>query len=121
MVVELGGPFAFDFKADQDPKGCQVIGKTVAIVGKAGERYERPWLCVPKPLAAARKAGAKKGTKPTKMPSVDNTLDGYDPTWFPKDLAIDVKNAEGGLEVQLTEKKNKLFGKISSPWLPVGQ
>ncbi len=120
VEVELGGPFSFDFKSDPDTLGCMVIGNTVAIVGKAGERYERPWLCVPRPEASARKQGSRKGTKAEKMPMADNVADGNDATWFPKDLAIDVKNPGEPLEVQLTEKKNKLFGKISSPWLPVG-
>jgi len=122
--VELGGPFGFDFKADVDPKGCQVIGETVVVVGAAGERYERPYLCVARPEASARVAGAKKGTKFVKMPATTDTMEvqkkGWNVTWFPKDLAIDVKGAEGEVEVQLTEKKHPLFGKITSQWLKFG-
>ncbi len=42
---------------------------------------------------------------------------GWNVTWFPKDLAIDVKGVEGAVEVQLTEKKHSMFGKITSEWL----
>ena len=119
--VALGGPFGFDFKADVDPKGCQVIGDTVCIIGAAGERYERPWLCKPRPLAAARVPGNKRGSKPQKMPITGDTMEvakkGWNVTWFPKDLAIDVKGVEGAVEVQLTEKKHSMFGKITSEWL----
>lgn len=121
VKVELGGPFKFDFGCDADSKGCQVIGSTVAILGVAGERYERPWLCVARPKAAGRKAGAKRGTKPEKLPAVTSTdqvsKKGWVITWFPGDLGIDIKNAETTVEVQLTQKKHPLFGKISSDWL----
>ncbi len=119
--VELGGPFKFDFKCDADSQGCQVIGSTVAVVGLAGERYERAWQCVPKPKAAGRKAGAKRGSKAEKMPAVTSTQKvqekGWVITWFPGDLGIDIKNAGDTVEVQLTQKKHALFGKIASDWL----
>ncbi|MDF1838171.1 MAG: hypothetical protein P1V35_09905 [Planctomycetota bacterium] len=122
VKVELGGPFKFDFGCDADSKGCQVIGTTVAVVGAAGERYERPWLCVPRPKASGRKAGAKRGTKAEKMGAVTSTEEvskkGWVITWFPKDMGIDIKNAETSVEVQLTQKKHPLFGKITSDWLP---
>ncbi len=120
--VELGAPFKFDFKCDVDTKGGQVIGSTLAVVGMAGERYERAWLCVPKPKASGRKAGAKRGAKPEKMPMVTSTEKvtekGWVITWFPGDFGIDIKNAGGKIEVQLSQKKHPLFGKISSDWLP---
>ncbi|MFT4647487.1 MAG: hypothetical protein ACI9X4_000700 [Glaciecola sp.] len=122
VKVELGGPFKFDFGCDADSKGCQVIGSTVAVVGSAGERYERPWLCVPRPKASGRKAGAKRGSKAEKMPAVTSTEKvaekGWVVTWFPGDLPIDIKNAEGSVEVQLTQKKHPMFGRITSDWLP---
>ena len=41
--------------------------------------------------------------------------EGWAVAWFPRDL--DVANRQGeDAEVQLTEKKNKLFGKIESTW-----
>ena len=116
--VELGGDFGFDFKADVDSKGCQVWGNSVCIVGERGERYERPYLCVPKPLAAARIPGKKRGSKPEKMGVFSGNEEATKKSWFPPDLSIDLKGVDGAVEVQLSEKKHPLFGKITSEWLP---
>ena len=122
-TIELGSPFGFDFKTTRGPEGVTVLGKSVVITGKAGERYERPWNCVSRPEVAIRKPGAKKGNKPEEMDVVLDMLEmdgngGFrfspaDP-WFPLDTTFPFVGDE--YEVQLTEKKNKLFGKIESEW-----
>ncbi|MFT7486742.1 MAG: hypothetical protein ACI9F9_002598, partial [Candidatus Paceibacteria bacterium] len=118
--VPLGAPFGFDFKFDEDGKNISVLGKTVVITGLAGERYERPWNCVPKPTASWRKKGEKRGSKAEKFKKVQSqdeiNAGGWGTAWFPVDLEIVKKGASDGSEVQLAEKKNKLFGKIESAW-----
>jgi len=119
-TVELGGPFDFDFKLAKDGDKLTVDGKSVRVVGKAGERYERVWNCVPIPEAGFRKKGAKgKAAKYEKMPKVlDNegiTKLGWDAPWSPLDLTFDVKG-QGAVEVQLVLKAHDFFGKIESNW-----
>ena len=41
---------------------------------------------------------------------------GYAAMWKPLDLVIERRGGDGEVEVQLTEKKNKLFGKIEGSW-----
>ena len=90
------------------------------MTGSAGERYERTWNCVPHPEVAFRKEGSKRGNKPEKMTWVQNTNEitelGFRAAWSPLDLIIDRTRTKGEIEVQVTEKKNKLFGKIESIW-----
>jgi len=119
-TVELGGPFGFEFRTQKTDEAIKVVGNTVVIVGATSERYERPWGCVPRPEAAYRKKGSKKGSKPEKMDVVQTQEEvsklGWAAAWFPRDLDLPKKADETAVEVQLTEKNNKLFGKIESTW-----
>ncbi|TDJ79711.1 MAG: hypothetical protein E2O39_00510 [Planctomycetota bacterium] len=118
--VTLGAPFGFDFEVIEDEETVMIPGASVVVVGSAFERYERAWGSVPRPLVSIRKKGSKKGSKPKKMPVLTSqdelyTL-GWESAWHPKDLLIEKKSSEKDVEVQLTEKKNKLFGKLASDW-----
>ncbi|MFT4542757.1 MAG: hypothetical protein ACI835_005226 [Planctomycetota bacterium] len=116
--IELGAPYGFDFSFTAEGDEVIVDGKSVCIIGTGGERYDRPWGCVPRPEASARKAGSKRGGKPEKMGIVTNLTDGnhtYADSWRPLTVTVGKKAADT-VEVQLTEKKNKLFGKIESKW-----
>ncbi len=121
-TVQLGGPFGFDFNFDHDAKTVHVEGNTVAVIGVAGERYERPWNCVPRALASWRKEGSKKGSKPEKMGFIKSqdelttAAGGWSACWFPFSVTMPKKGKAEDVQVQLTEKKNKLFGKIESEW-----
>jgi hypothetical protein len=124
-VVKLGAPYSFAFQQEASGTKLKVKGRSVTVVGVSGERYERTWGCVPRPEVAWRKAGSRRASKPEKMPVVldldelkeDGTrLHDYADCWRPLDLEIELKKDEGPLEVQLVEKKNKLFGSIESDW-----
>jgi hypothetical protein len=119
-VVSLGAPFGFDFRFKRDGSKLTVEGKTVSVIGKSQERYERPWNCVPRPEVTWRKKGTKTGSKPEKMPMVSGTEGiekyGWDATWFPLDLEIDLRQEKDPIEVQLSDKRHDLFGKIESAW-----
>jgi hypothetical protein len=124
-LVTLGAPFKFDFQCEVGEDKVKVLGKSVGVVGSAGERYERTWNCTPRPEASVRKAGSKKGGKPERLAIVldlqeegDDGVQKYSfaDTWRPLDTEIEFKKASEGVEVQLSEKKNKLFGTIESDW-----
>jgi hypothetical protein len=119
-TVELGGPFGFDFRLQKTNESIKVIGNTVVVVGATSERYERPWGCVARPEAAYRKKGSKKGGKAEKMDVIQTQEEvsqlGWAASWFPRDLDIPKKSDEAEVEVQLTEKANKMFGKVESIW-----
>jgi hypothetical protein len=123
-LVTLGAPFSFDFTAEAGEESVTVKGKTVAVFGSGKERYERFWNCVPRPEVSWRKSGAKKGGKPEKMDIVMDLLERKEDgayrfseadTWRPIDTAFEIKKGEA-VEVQLVEKKHKLFGEVESPW-----
>jgi hypothetical protein len=119
-LVELGAPFNFDFAAKHDGDKITIEGASVRVVGKAAERYERTWNCVPHPEVAWRKKGTKKPSKYERMPiaagvEILNTK-GFGAAWAPLDLVIEAKGAGEGAELQLVEKKHDLFGKIESEW-----
>lgn len=119
-TLELGAPYGFDFKTSLDGETLTLTGQSVVVVGSAGERYERVWNCVPRPEVSWRKTGTKKGSKgeDTDLVMSSDQLDklGWESGWFPRDLVMTLKGSPEAVEVQLFEKKNKLFGKITSDW-----
>jgi hypothetical protein len=121
-LVTLGAPFNFEFSTEAAEESLTVKGKSVAVVGSAKERYERFWNCVPRPEVSVRKAGSKKGGKPEKMDIVMDLLERNEDgsfrfveadTWRPIDTQFAIKKGES-VEAQLSEKKHKLLGDISS-------
>ena len=68
-----------------------------------------------------REAGGRKGSKPKKMGLVTDAsqvVNSWQTPWYPLDITLDLGKLKGGdVEVQLSMKKNKLFGsKLTSPW-----
>jgi hypothetical protein len=121
--VELGGPFGFDFKTARTADGVTVIGKSVVVTGARGERYERPWNCVAHPEASVRKQGQKKGGTPEALEQVLDLMAiddegeyryGLNDAWFPLDTTV--LFVGDAFEVQLTERRHPLFGKVESAW-----
>jgi len=119
-TIELGAPFGFDFKFEEDDETIRVDGESVVVVGSAGERYERPWGCVARPEVAYRSIGSRRASKPEKMKAVldqDQVFEiGWRSAWSPLDLVLTKKGGAERSEVQLSDKKHKLFGKVSSDW-----
>ena len=125
-VLQLGKPFKFDFNYKVDGTQIGIQGTSVAITGVSGERYERPWNCRAFPEVVWRKKGTKRKSKPEKMTIISNGNEvgdapgavGWEYLWFPLDMALDTrKEVDGEIEVQMFEKKNRLFGKIESDWM----
>jgi len=125
-IVQLGAPFGFDFEAEHKGETLSVKGASVVVVGAKGERYERLWNCAPRPELLWRKSGSKRASKPERFGIVENLNDvddqgkavhEYADTFHPISLSVEAKVKEGEtVEVQLVEKKNKLFGVIESAW-----
>ncbi len=119
VTVELGGPFDMDFEVQVEGDLVTVPGTSVVITGVAGEHYERLWNCVPKTTMSYRKGGKGRGSKPDRMGVVGSTEElykDYNSAWFPKTHTLEKKSSETEIEVQLVDKKNKLFGKVESSW-----
>ncbi len=118
--VELGEPFDIDFKFTANDARVTVIGQSLTVTGKAGERYHRLWNLRLAPEAQVRKAGKGKGAKGGRMALINdqNTLNdkGYEFGWKPLDLEVENRYGTDAVEVRLVEKKNKLFGKLESSW-----
>lgn len=119
-TVTLGAPFKFDFALSKTDEGLATVqGRSVCVVGSAGERYERSWNCVPRPEIFWRKKGTKAPSKPVRMPFMmdSNAFEkmGWEASWFPLDAEVDTKE-KGEVEFQLADKKHDLFGKVESDW-----
>lgn len=122
--IEIGEPFDIDFASEDAGSRVTVIGPSVAVVGKAGERYERLWNCVLEPEIFARKVGTKKGGRGTAMDLVNDfdtlTREGFAVGWFPRTTEVKKRTDDEEVELRLEIGKNKMFGKIESSWRPVG-
>lgn len=120
LEVAFGAPYAFDFEVSNDGDTATVKGMSVQVIGAGGEAYDRFYGVVPQPEASVRKKGSKRAFHSHKMnPAVsldDLQKFGWDQFWKPLDAKLDTKG-EDEVEVQLFEKKNKLFGTIESQWL----
>jgi hypothetical protein len=119
-TVELGAPYGFDFLFEVSGETLVLTGNSVTVVGSGGERYERLWGCVPKPEVTWRPAGSKRASKPEDMELAED-LNGmgqefWTACWFPLNLSLELRGSPEAVELQLTEKKNKLFGAIQSEW-----
>jgi hypothetical protein len=119
-VVELGGPFTFDFKTEQMNTGdVKVLGKTVIVYGRSNEMYchfrdEPP---IPDKVQLRIKGGAPAG-KAQSMGKA--TLDDFNKdqlsVWQPLDLVLPGSPGKS-YEAQLSLKKNSLLGgPIKSEW-----
>lgn len=122
--VSLGAPFGFTFKYQQDDKTVTVEGPSIAVTGKSQETYQRLWNCVVAPEVNLRKAGSGKGKKEGKLQPVtdqesiyQNYNNDYRVVYFPVTAPLEKPKEGETVEVQLFEKKNKLFGKIESEFL----
>lgn len=117
-VLSYGSPYKFDFGYEVDGDTVTVDGKTVRIVGAGGEAYDRFYNCVPYVDAELRRKGSKRGNGSVKLkPVVDNLgleKHGWQGMWKPISESMTKKDPE--IEVQVKEKKNKLFGKVESDW-----
>ncbi len=118
-VIPFGQPYKFDFEYENGSDSVTVAGSSVVVVGAGGEVYDRFYQAVPNPEGSVRKAGSKRGSSGVRMrPAQSNDeIDkfGWAAMWKPLDAEISKKKGEE-VEVQLTEKKNTLFGKIESDW-----
>ncbi len=119
LVVALGAPFAFDFEVTKQEDTATVQGMSVQVIGTGGEAYDRFYGSVPRPEASIRKEGSKRGYDSDKMRPGESQDDiakyGWHQCWKPLDAIFPSKG--DNVQVQLIEKKNKLFGAIASDWL----
>lgn len=123
LVMELGEPFGLDFRVVQDDEKVKVVGASVVVTGRGAETYQRLWNCVVQPEVNSREAGKKKADKQGKMRAAESQdqvnqdfNNDYKTIWFPIDYEFPKKQAGEAVEIQLFEKKNKLFGKLESDW-----
>jgi hypothetical protein len=121
--LELGMPLTLDFEVKQDEETVTVDVKSLVVVGRGGETYQRLWNCVLTPEVNMRKAGSSKGKKETKLVAVgsqqqlvDDFKNDWAQLWFPIGEPIQKTIPGENFEVQLFEKKHKLFGKLESDW-----
>ena len=118
VVIETGSPFTFDCEYEVTGGGVSVDGTSIRVIGVGGESYERIYGAVPIPEVSVRKKGGKRAIVTEKMkPALDQDgvqKHGWAALWKPLDKEFSVRVDEA--EVMLTEKKNRLFGKITSDW-----
>jgi len=119
-TIQLGEPFLFDFSLKQDDQSVTIEGKSILVTGRGKETYQRLWNCAVQPAINVRKAGTTKDSEEGKMRTAQTQEQardlGYLTLWYPIDVTLPKKKEGEKVEVQLTEKKNKLFGKIESVW-----
>jgi hypothetical protein len=119
-TLQIGEPFALDFKIEQTPQQVTVKGTSLLVTGRGRETYQRLWNCTLHPIVNLRKAGTTKGSEEGKMRTAQSNEEsrdlGFLALWYPIDETLPKKKEGEEVEVQLVEKKNKLFGTIESVW-----
>jgi hypothetical protein len=119
-TLEIGEPFGFDFTVTQNEQEITIQGKSIAVTGRGRETYQRLWNCAVEPTISVRKGGTTKGSEEGEMRTAESSEEardlGYETLWYPIDVTLPKKKEGEEVEVQLSEKKNKLFGKIESIW-----
>ena len=128
-VIEVGGPYTFDFKYSLG-EALTVEGMSVKIMGRGGEVYLDVWGGVPEPSVLVRSRGGKR-SRPVgqlerpedpktfnsylqSMRSRDKRINLVDVVFTPMDLRV--PRPQGSIEVKLVERKHPLFGTIESEW-----
>lgn len=108
-VLELGEPFSLATTATLDGTALTVSGRTLHVVGKAGERYLRFWGA---PLYGTEIS--VKGAKPDELrgPTVEEANADWERLFFPVDVIVELRKAEKAV-IELTLKKHPWFGKLS--------
>lgn len=118
-LINYGAPYKFIFEYETDGDKVTVNGPSIQVLGAGGEIYDRVYFSVHYPEVYARKKGSKRGSGGLKLkPVVDNQGlqdHGFKAMWKPLPGEMPFKGDE--IEVQLVEKKNRLFKKIESDWL----
>lgn len=118
LEIVAGAPYSFDFAYEVGESEVTVVGESIRILGAGGEAYDRFYGCVPYVDAEIRRKGAKRGQDNVRLkPVVDNLgleKHGWKGMWKP--ISAKLVKKDGEVEVQITEKKNKLFGKLASGW-----
>jgi hypothetical protein len=121
--VELGMPLKLDFEIKQDAETVTVVSPSLAVVGRGGETYQRLWNCVLTPEVNVRKAGTTKAKKEGRLgmlesqqQMIDDFKNDWSVVWFPIATPYEKPVPGDTYEVQLFEKKHKLFGKLESDW-----
>ncbi|MFT7075414.1 MAG: hypothetical protein ACJA0P_001418 [Planctomycetota bacterium] len=118
-IVTLGAPFTFDFEVSRDGDKATFKGMSLQVRGAGGEAYDRFYGAVPSPEASIRKTGSKRSYASEKarpgLSQDDIAKYGWHQCWKPLDVIFDVRGEN--IEIQLVEKKNKLFGSVESDWL----
>jgi hypothetical protein len=107
--LELGEPFSLATTATLDGTSLTVSGRSLHVVGKAGERYVRFWGA---PLygTEVNVKGAKTDELRTPTPEVANA--DWERLFFPVDLIVELRKAEKPV-IELSLKKHAWFGKLS--------
>jgi hypothetical protein len=122
VKVELGAPFTLEFTFGQDAETVTVEGPSIVVAGRGGETYQRLWNCVLSPEVHLRKAGSSRGKKEEELVPVLSQEDlevhknDFRAVWFPVGVPIPKPSPGETYEVQLFQKKHKLFGKLESDW-----
>jgi hypothetical protein len=121
--VELGMPLKLEFEVKQTDEEITVVSPSIVVVGRGGETYQRLWNCVLTPEVNIRKAGTSKskkaselGTLESQQQMIDDFKNDWSVVWFPIPAPIEKPVPGEAYEVQLFEKKHKLFGKLESDW-----
>ena len=111
VTVELGAPFKLQASTQQDGKQLTVLGKTLVVIGRGGERYLR---CIGEPMfgISVDVKGAKEAT--LAMPTADEAAKEWDRLFYPMDAVVELRRADAAPEVTLSIKKHPWFGKLST-------
>jgi hypothetical protein len=118
-VLEMGGPFTYEFDASTFGTKFIVKGKSINVFGRGGELYTMFWDLHPEVLVSMKVAGTKKivvKKEPMPRPTLESWTASQPSVWHPNDF--EYTNKKGAdLKVRLETKKHKILGgPIEGDW-----
>ena len=110
VALEFGAPFRLVTKAVADGKQVTVDGRSLHVVGKAGERYVR---VMGEPLYGIEATIKGGGTEELRAPYSEEANEDWERLFYPMDAVIELRRAAGSEVVELLLKKHAWFGKLT--------
>lgn len=116
-TLKLGAPLKLAAKMRVEGRTLTVEGRSLHVVGAAGERYVR---IVGAPLfnVEAFVKGGKSGR--LAAPTTENVNADWNAAFHPQDAYIQLREGETAPEVRLLLKKHRWFGSLDSDWFGTG-
>jgi hypothetical protein len=117
--LRLGAPFRIEYEIDETPEAYWIRGRSLRVLGAAGELYTRFFEDVPLGEAVVRiRGGGIVESGRLRRVEYQDRLKDANAVWYPKDLEIDKRKAGTDAEFEASFRlEADLLGRIRTDFL----